>query len=69
MQETYRGHQITVTSLPRPNRVIGRHGATGKNWIVKVDDQDVTHKVLQLAIKDIESIIIAARKHIDKMTL
>ncbi|MFK7604377.1 hypothetical protein ACI3L1_19510, partial [Deinococcus sp. SM5_A1] len=64
-----RSQRMIPLGTTDPHNWLGRHGATGKNWIVKVDDQDVTHKVLQLAIKDIESVIIAARKHIDKMTL
>ncbi len=67
MQEVYKGHQIVITPIPPPSRPVGRHGLSGKGWVIKVDDQDVTYEVLQVATKDLESVVKVTKKYIDKM--
>lgn len=66
MQEVYKGHQILITSIPPPIRIIGRHGMNGKGWVVKIDNQDVTYEVLKVATKDIDGVLTATKKYVDR---
>ncbi len=67
MEETYRGHRVTVTRLTIPNRIIGRSGPAGTTWLIAVNGQDVTKEVLRSAVGDMEGVMRAAKAYVDKM--
>lgn len=38
----------------------------GKGWVVKIDNQDVTYEVLKVATKDIDGVLTATKKYVDR---
>ncbi|GGO41553.1 hypothetical protein GCM10008949_52580 [Deinococcus humi] len=68
MRETYRGREIVITFSPIPDRPLGRHGASRKNWAISIDGESIIDRISYIGIQDENLIMAAAKKYIDKIS-